>query len=226
MNPMHTATAQKKGFTLVEILIAVGLMGVVVTGILSFVFQAMRVYVYDSGRLMVNRDMRTFTGSLSADAVASNYFRIYPSFQNRTTPVTDGVSGDFLVLVFTDTNTSTGVYCITQLVGYYRAPADTSNPTSLGPVRRFDTGAPGTANAITTADQSMSLPDLLTKYAATSTSATNPIVIQLAQGLSNGTLFYDYRDRSVMVRGQIVDYGSQGGRAAISTYNYTVSPRG
>jgi prepilin-type N-terminal cleavage/methylation domain-containing protein len=219
MSPTRSSTATTKGFTLVELLIAVGLMGIVITGVLGFVFQAMRVYVYDSGRLMVNRDMRTFTSSLSSDAVASNYFRIYTSFQSRTTPVTDGLSGDFLLLVFTDSNPSTGVYIITQLVGYYRAPADTTNPTSLGPVRRFST-------LIAAADQSKDVPTLLAQYAPTTSANINPIVIQLAQGLSNGTLFYDYRDRSVMVRGQIVDYGSQGGRAAISTYNYTVSPRG
>jgi prepilin-type N-terminal cleavage/methylation domain-containing protein len=215
----HSSTGKPKGFTLIEILIAVGLMGLVVTGALGFVFQAMRVYVYDSGRLMVNRDMRSFTSSLSSDAVASNYFRIYPSFQARTLPVTDGLSGDFLLLVFTDSNVSTGVYVITQLVGYYRAPADTSNPASLGPVRRFSA-------MIAAADQSKDVPTLLAQYAPTTSANDNPIVIQLAQGLANGTLFYDYRDRSVMVRGQIVDYGSQGGRAAISTYNYTVSPRG
>ncbi len=211
--------AKPKGFTLVEILVVLGLMGVIITAVLGFVFQAMRIYVYDGGRLLVNRDMRTFTTSLASDAVASNYFRIYPSFQSRTTPVTDGLSGDFLVLAFTDTNASTGAFTITQIVGYYRAPDDTTNPASLGPVRRFSL-------PIATADQSKDLPTLLAQYAPTSSAASNPVVIQLAQGLSNGTLFYDYRDRSVMVRGQIVDYGSKGGRAAISTYNFTVSPRG
>jgi prepilin-type N-terminal cleavage/methylation domain-containing protein len=211
-------SAGSKGYTLVEILVAVTLLGVVTVSVLGFVFQTMRIYSYDGGRLMVNRDMRTFTNALANDCVASNYFRIYPDYQTRTAFVTDGMSGDFLILAFTDTNNAAGAYYITQLVGYYR-DADPTNPTSLGPVRRFSV-------MIATADQSKDLPTLVAQYVPSSSTPTDPVVIQLAQGLSNGSLFYDYRDRSIMVRGQIVDYGSQGGRAAINTYNFTVSPRG
>jgi len=208
-----------RGFTLAEIMVALTVMGLVIAGVMTFFLQALKVYYYDSGRLMVNRDMRTFTNALANDAVASNYFRIYPTFQNRTAPVTDGTSGDFLVLAFTDTNNTAGAYYITQLTGYYRSPNDSTNPSSLGPVRRF-------SKTIATADQSKDLPTLVGLYIPATATPTDPVVIQLAQGLSNGTLFYDYRDRSIMVRGQIVDYGSQGGRAAINTYNFTVSPRG
>lgn len=211
--------SRPRGFSLVEILVALTIVGLVVGGGLTFAIHALKVYYYDSGRLMVNRDMRTFTNVLANDAVASNYFRIYPSFQNRTAPVTDGTSGDFLVLAFTDTNNAAGAYYITQLTGYYRSPNDPTDPSSLGPVRRF-------SKLVAAADQSKDLPTLIGLYEPAIATPTDPVVIQLAQGLSNGTLFYDYRDRSIMVRGQIVDYGSQGGRAAINTYNFTVSPRG
>jgi prepilin-type N-terminal cleavage/methylation domain-containing protein len=225
MIPEQQSHRGSRGFTLVEILVVVGLMALIMVGVLSFSLQAMKVYFYDSGRLMVNRDMRTFTSSLATDAVASNYFRIFPSFQNRTAPVTDGTSGDFLVLAFTDTNNAAGAYYVTQLVGYYRSPNDPTNPSSLGPVRRF-------SKMITSTDQSKDLVTLVGLYVPTTTTPTDPVVIQLAQGLSNGSLFYDYRDRSIMVRGQIVDYGNNlnvttnTSRAAINTYNFTVSPRG
>lgn len=208
-----------------EILVVVGLMGLIIVGVLSFSLQAMKVYFYDSGRLMVNRDMRTFTSALANDCVASNYFRIFPSFQNRAAPVTDGQSGDFLVLAYTDVNKTAGTYVITQLVGYYRSPNDPTNPSSLGPVRKF-------IKPILASDQTKDLLTLVGLYAPPTTTPTDPVVIQLAQGLSNGTLFYDYRDRSIMVRGQIVDYGNNlevmtnTARAAINTYNFTVSPRG
>jgi prepilin-type N-terminal cleavage/methylation domain-containing protein len=218
-------TRRRRGYTLVEMMVAVGVMSLVTVGTLRFGIQALNVYFFDSGRLMVNKDMRTFTNSLATDAVASNYFRIYPDFQTRSAPVTDGNSGDFLVLVFTDSNPANGTYFITQLVGYYRDPVDTTDPASLGPVRRFDTGLPGTAHAISVADQTKSLPDLLTLYAPTSAAHSNPIVVQLAQGLADGNLFYDYYDRSIMIRGQIVERGNQV-RSAINTYNFTVSPRG
>lgn len=217
--PIGRTSRHSRGYTLVEMLVTVGLIGVVTLGLLSFTMQSMRIYFYDSGRLMVNKDIRTFTSDLATDAVASNYFRIYPDFQHRDTAVTDGNSGEFLVLIFTDSNVTTGAILITQLVGYYRDPKDPTDPTSLGPVRKFNFN-------IATADQGKSLPDLLTQYAPTTASSSNPVVIQLAQGLSDGNLFYDYYDRSIMIRGQIVDYGSKGGRAAINTYNFTVSPRG
>jgi hypothetical protein len=202
----------------VEIMVAVGIMGLVVGGVLKFALQTMNTYAYDSGRLMVNRDMRTFTGALANDCVASNYFRIYPDFSDRSGFVADGASGDFLILVLTDTNNAAGSFFITQLVGYYR-DANPTDPTSLGPVRRV-------SKLIAAADQGKDLPTLIAQYMPVTTTHTDPVVIQLAQGLSSGSLFYDYRDRSIMVRGQIVDYGSKGGRAAINTYNFTVSPRG
>jgi hypothetical protein len=69
----------------------------------------------------------------------------------------------------------------------------------------------------------------------TTNQSTNPIVVQLAQALAVGTsntegLFYDFKDRSVMVRGQIIETGSGSAtdvnRRAVNTYNFAVSPRG
>ena len=213
-----------RGFTLVEILVTMTLMALLTIGLLRFLLQALNIYYYDGGRLMVNKDVRTFTADLAKDAVASNYFRIYPDFQTRTAAVTDGNSGEFLVLVFTDppdSTSTTGAYIITKLVGYYRDPVDPTDPTSLGPVRRFEL-------PVADADKSKDLGTLLTTagYAPTTSAHSYPVVIQLAQGLADGNLFYDYYDRSVMIRGQIVEYGSQGGKAAVNTYNFTVSPRG
>jgi len=223
-------------------MIAVTILGLAMAGVVTFTYQALNTYAYDSGRLLVNHDMRKFTGDMATDAVFSNYFRIYPNFGTRSTTVSgvttdaavrDGQSGDFLVLVFTDPTSelNSGTITVNELIGYYRDPADPAHPdTSLGPVRRFDVLiSPSVAVGATTntgvTPAVYTMYDLLNLYQPTSSAHTNPRVIQLAQGLSNGTLFYNFLDRSIMIKGQIQEQGNLV-KKAVNTYNFTVSPRG
>jgi hypothetical protein len=222
-----------------ELMIAMTVLGLTMAGVVTFTYQALNTYAYDSGRLLVNHDMRKFTGDMATDAVYSNYFRIYPNFSHRTdivsgvttdAAVRDGQSGDFLVLVFADTDT-TGLTTVNQLIGYYRDPSDPAHPdTSLGPVRKFDVTINPRVIIGSTTNTGASPPvytmyDLLNLYQPTSNAHTNGKVIQLAQGLSNGTLFYNFYDRSIMIKGQIEEQGNLI-KKAVNTYNFTVSPRG
>ena len=50
-------------------------------------------------------------------------------------------------------------------------------------------------------------------------------VIELSAGIASGKLFYNFYDRSVMVKGEIIHEGNAFRRAS-NTYNFTVSPRG
>jgi hypothetical protein len=222
-----------------ELMIALTVLGVVMAGVVTFTYQALNTYAYDSGRLLVNHDMRKFTGDMATDSVYSNYFRIYPNFSHRTDTVAgvttdaavrDGLSGDFLVLAFTDTDTA-GVTTVNQLIGYYRDPADPLHPdTSLGPVRRFDVTINPKVIVGSTTNTGVTPPvytmyDLLDLYQPTGNAHLNAPVIQLAQGLSNGTLFYNFYDRSIMIKGQVQEQGNLI-KKAVNTYNFTVSPRG
>jgi len=234
------SSSRTRGFTMTELMIAFTILGLTMAGVVTFTYQALNTYSYDSGRLLVNHDMRKFTGDMATDAVYSNYFRIYPNFTHRTDTVAgvttdaavrDGQSGDFLVLVFTDpaTETANGQITVNRLVGYYRDPDATTN---MGPVRRFDTGSQINPAVIigTTTNTGASPPvytmyDLLNVYALTTHAHTNTQVIQLAQGLSNGTLFYDFYDRSIMIKAQVQEQGNLV-KKAVNTYNFTVSPRG
>jgi hypothetical protein len=148
---------------------------------------------------------------MSDNATYSNHFLVYPSFADRTAPVNDGLSGDFLVLVYRDPADQAR---IERLVGYYRAPADALNPASEGPVRKFDLRF----NPSSTQAVAALLP-------AVTTSTGHPEVVELSRGLSNGRLFYNFLDRSIMVKGEIIHRGSLE-RRATNTYNFTVSPRG
>lgn len=220
-----------------EMMVALVVLGLTMAGVVAFTYQGLNVFAYDSGRLLLNHDMRKFTGDMVTDAVYSNYFRIYPNFTTRSTTtsgvttdayVRDGQTGDFLVLVFAEVNPSSASAptLISELIGYYRDPA----ANGVGPVRRFDVlVSPGAViGSVTNTAASppvYTMYDLLNAYEPTSNAHTNSVVIQLAQGLASGNLFYDFYDRSIMIRGQINEQGSLI-RNAVNTYNFTVSPRG
>jgi prepilin-type N-terminal cleavage/methylation domain-containing protein len=220
---------RSRGFTLVEVLIAMGIFGIVSVALLSVFIQSLNIYHYDVGKIQVNRDIRTFTSKMSTDATYANYFLIYPNFSTRTNTstvtdpttgattsvvvdasVNDGLSGEFLVLVFKDDSDDTKV---SRLIGYYRAPTSTDT-NSEGPVRRFDITISPSSNAT-----------VWTLLPAVSTINDNPEVVELSKGMSNGKLFYNFYDKSIMVKGQIIHRGSMM-RRATNTYNFTVSPRG
>lgn len=234
MHPAPSSSGRRAAFTLIEMMVALTIMGLASVGVLRMLVQGLTIYSYDTGRIKVNKDIRSFTEEMTTNAVYSNYFRIYPNFTTRSTTsgstttdaaVHDGESGDFLCLFFCDTDATTGKTTINRIIGYYRDPDDPSVSTSTGPVRKFDkTISPAVDPAVTP------IYTILDNNVAASTAHTNPVVLQLAQGLANGTLFYDYYDRSVMVKGQIIETMSgnknDANRRAINTYNFTVSPRG
>ncbi|HZL46357.1 MAG TPA: prepilin-type N-terminal cleavage/methylation domain-containing protein [Opitutaceae bacterium] len=239
-----------RGFSLVEMMVALAVLGLAVAGTVIFTYQALNTYYYESGRLLLNHDMRKFTNDMTTDAVYSNYFEIYPDFATRS-KTTAGVttdawlpnnqSGDFLLLVFASTNPSSGVTTVNRLIGYYRDTPDPTDPTksiptNSGSVRRFDVaispavviGSPTNAGATPPV---YTMYDLLNKYAPTGTTSTT-IAVQTATGFltdpATGTIcriFYNYRNSSVMVNGQFTENGNLIRKAA-NTYNFTVSPRG
>ena len=49
-------------------------------------------------------------------------------------------------------------------------------------------------------------------------------MLELAKGLANERLFYNYRDHSIVVNGQILH--GNAARSVTNTYNFTISPRG
>ncbi len=216
---------RRRGFSLVEVMVATAILSLVVVMILSLFINLMKSYKYNSFRLSINRDIRTFTNELTDTATYANYFVILDDFSTRTTGpegsevlATMGVgeSGDCLLLIFKDPADDTKIQ---RLIGYYHDP----DSDGLGPVRKFDT----------TFSPSSSSTQLWTLMPATSTLHTNPDIISAGiVGRATGTssvrkLFYNFFNRSVMVKGQI-NYVSTDGltRRAVSTYNFTVSPRG
>ncbi len=224
---------------MLEIMLAVTIMGFATIGIVAFMRQALMMYYADRAEQMINRDIRSFTNKIEVDAVTSNYFCIYPNFSTLTVTVngvvsdafvTDGQVGDFLVLVYTDpAQATTGTSMITDLVGYYREVTNTT--LNNGPVHRFAIHLPTPVDA-----KSAPMYSILGTY-VTGSISSYPIIEQLAQGLESATvtqtvptppLFYNRLNRCVMISAQISESLTEKGITTQTgnTYNFTVSPRG
>lgn len=231
---MKTPSTARRGFTLVEILVALTLLGLVTAGVLKVFIQVLNIYYFDTAKLQINRDIRTFTAALTENATYSNYFVIFPSYNNLTrtastlvnsndpdqgyttaivdTSINDGQTGDCLVLVYKDPVNDS---LTSRIIVYFRSPDPT---TGIGPVRVID--LPITPSSNLPVFQLIPTITDPTKY---------PVVVQLSQDVATGRLFYDYHDRSIIVNGNILQRGgllNSVHATATDTYNFTVSPRG
>ncbi|MGJ3244085.1 MAG: PilW family protein [Opitutales bacterium] len=223
-SPARTQT-RRKGFTLVEALVVMGIAGMLMAGVLSFYQQAGLILFTSEQKLRINKDIRTLTNEMTDNARNANHFVLYESFEEgmRTAEteqeameyrLRDGESGDMIVLVFygEDPNPGDNVLPpIERLVGYFRAP---DPETRRGPVRKFDLAVPA-------ADQNEVVEFLLPPV---SSRDSYPEVVELSEGLADGKLFYNFRDRSIMVNGQI--FHGNAAKRVTDTYNFTISPRG
>lgn len=236
-SPRSHRVSGQRGFTLVEILIAATIAGIVSAGMLKVMIQTLNVYYYDTGKILVNKDIRKFTSEMTENATYANYFRIFPSYTNlsRTittytdpsdpdqgytqaladTSVNDAQSGDCLVLVYKDPADDRK---IARIIAYFRAPTDPTDVNSTGPVRRLDRPiTPSSTDPVWRLIPSNLNP------------ADYPEVVELSRGLANGKLFYNFYDKSIIVKGEIIHRGgmvNSRNASATNTYNFTVSPRG
>lgn len=197
----------KAGVTLIELLVGMAISTVVLGGSISIFLMGSNTAANGTGRLLINRDIRNFTNEMIENARYSDYFKTYTSYTDRTEQ-NDGGSGDFLVLVHRDINDSDK---ISRVIGYYRW---TQEEGAEGPVLMFD-------NEYNPSSSS----DLDTLLPAASSYGQHGEVIELSNGLSDGKLFYNFYDRSIVVRGEIIHDG-KAGEQVTNTYNFTISPRG
>ncbi len=208
----------KKGLTLTEILITLAISGLLMTGILGYYINTATGLFVTEQKMNINQDIRTLTNEMTKTARESNGLIAFKSFANTDRDSADDyltteMTGDMVVFYKTGDLDSSGKRPYTDLVGYYRAPDDPSDPNSTGPVRRFEINLSTPSNAAMTT----LLPD--------ETTINNyPAVVQISRGLSNGKLFYVYKERSVIVNGQI--YHGNAAKRVTDTYNFTISPRG
>lgn len=159
----------------------------------------------------------------------------------------NGQSGDFMVLVFyADPYFDTRLYdadatnnpvissgTVSRMVGYWVAPNRRFSGENA--IYSFDTDAYKGAGATWTTPWSATFPAVLSSTVtfesllppATSAYAQRsefPILLNNLSGLSNGYVFYNYQNKSVITRAKIL-HGNQAKRVT-NTYNFTITPRG
>ncbi|HTQ30338.1 MAG TPA: prepilin-type N-terminal cleavage/methylation domain-containing protein [Opitutaceae bacterium] len=235
-------------FTLVELLVAMTIIGFAVAGAIAITIQGLKIYYTDTNRLSVNKDMRKFTQAMFTDAAFSNDFYIYDPATNGAIPtsgndnyVSSGKSGDDLLLVTTSTNSATGAITVTKLIAYYRTVTNTTN--NSGPIYRIEVDSPQDGSGTTPAPGNTAIYALwnanikpliaghtatfITSAIGTASYNTSP-----ASSPSHLNVFYN-ANAFIMVRCQIQEQGYNGGTTAntnqikaIDTYNLSIWPRG
>lgn len=128
-------TAKQKGMTLVEILVAASISLIVVTVGLRFVIQTLKSYQYETGKLLINRDIRKFTIQMIDDATYANNFQIYDQISNLSR-----ASGYTLAGTSADpTNSGYQGYTTDLTVTPPADPVSTATPGT----EKVDSGMPG-----------------------------------------------------------------------------------
>lgn len=192
-------------FTLTEVIMATATFTLIIGGAMAFFMQSLSTSYMTAGKLMVSHDIRKFTNEMTDEARNATRYEVFRSFTDRTI-ATDGHSGDYLVLYYHDDSADQD--SLVRVVGYYRAP----DADGEGPVRKHDSDDHGI---------DPEEPDALPAVAMIDEF---PAIVELARGLADGNLFYNYHGRSVMIKGEIIHDGRLR-RRATNTYNFTVSPR-
>ncbi|MEZ5278557.1 MAG: type II secretion system protein [Opitutaceae bacterium] len=222
----RTPSQSSSGYTLVEILITMGVLGFLFAGLMPFFLQSSISFFVTEQKLKVNNDIRKFTNEMANQAREANHFIIYPSFANTDRDgepdrQRDNESGDLMILIYYDAPTGSPPLVtrpVSRIVGYYRASTDPLDPAGPGPVRKFDSDTDSWGISFpNTNDIETLLPD-------ESLAGSFTQVVELSRGLANQTLFYNFSNRSIMVKGEIL-HGNAIKRVS-NTYNFTVSPRG
>lgn len=212
-----------RGFTLLEAIIAMSLVSIAMAMILGFFVETTTSSFISEEKNKINHDIRKLTNEMATNARQANYFLLYSSFQaadraNVASRLFSGNSGDFLVLVYQgDRDPSVSITAprpTERIIGYYRAPSNPNDPSSVGPVRRFIID-------IHPDDQFEPIESLLPPVSQINAFSE---VIELSEGLADQRLFYNFWDRSVMINGKII-HGNDA-KQVTDTYNFTISPRG
>jgi len=209
----------KRAFTFVEIMFVVLIMGFVSVGMYQFIVDSSKVLFVSTEKNDIVSNIRQFSGEMHSVAKSANVAYVYSTFnladRNAANDrLNDGLSGNCVIFISLQADANPlNPDLITKIVGYFLTP----DATGAGALKKFTLTYPGGVNSVTNTPESL-------MAGISPTSSTNKDVIQMVQGLSSGKLFYNYRDRSVMVKARFIQGNNS--KRVTSAYNFTISPRG
>ncbi len=221
---------QKKGYTLVEMLVTMSIFTIVMAGLMPFYIQSSETIFTADGKLDTNEDVRKITDFVVNEVRESNHFILYDSFSGSWNegvlvdfrlPVNhgagrlhDGETGKFLLMVYYGVDPYPGDTTpapIERLIGIYLSVAE---GVTEGPVRVFDIDVPLDS-------QYQPVESLIP---ASTVQNNHEILIDDMKALLDGDIFYNYKDRAILMNGQII-HGNDF-KQITDTYNFTIAPRG
>jgi len=164
--PSPPRSRSRSGFTLVEAMVSMTIVGLVMGLALTVFTNALRAMYKDGQRLSTNTSLRYFISQVSAETLDATEFYVFPTYEkldgsiNLTTDVsalnqdnygTYLAHGDCLLLVrrvsTDDTTSNVRKFCI-----YYRVRAASAAASTQTPIRYYEKeyDAAGTGTALTT----------------------------------------------------------------------------
>ena len=205
----HHILLQKKtklhAFTLVEIMFAIVILGVVGIGLTSLMIGSAKSMRWSINKSLITNDFRQFTLQASQDALNASHAYLYPSFNTNDCDDPGDrrglrLSGDCLVLVSTEPSPTINSQRFYRRIVIYNRAADL-NPT-------IPTTTP-----------------IETVLAAQRSNFEDPeTVLELSRGLSENQLFLRAANETFIINGEIIH--GQNAQRITNTYNLTISTRG
>lgn len=214
------------GFTLIEIIFATVIIGVIGFILTSFLMNSARSLSWSIDKSLITKDFREFTMQITRDAYNANVAYLYTSFlENDCDTPGDrreiGLSGDCLILIQAEPHpdvNSPRFY--RRIVVYYRQP----DPTGLGQLLRTERlfGEPLNPTNFEVDGEIEPFEDFLNRER--NFFSDPEIVIESTRGLANRQLFNRLSNGTFLITGEIFS-GTNESRIT-NTYNLTISTRG
>ncbi|MBI2514541.1 MAG: prepilin-type N-terminal cleavage/methylation domain-containing protein [Opitutae bacterium] len=235
-----------RGFTLVEALISMTIVGMAMGGAMSIFVMGLKIMYRDTERLATNASLRYFIAQMSKETLDSTEFYVFPNYQalDASVNLTSDVStlqsdsygtqlayGDCVVLVSrVDTDDATSN--VRQFRIYYRVATDTSVRAPIRYYESQDFGATGSGSPLTTL---LNAVNLRTTPTITGSRQIVGSTRGRLQAGSNPAYYYPIfatetdadtpTNYSVSVNVEVINGTATNNLLSSSSFNYTISPR-